>query len=293
MNILEYENTQETKTHGELSFPFNIYPCSIPLDFSMVPTHGHNDMEIIYIKKGRGLVSVELTPYQVQAGDIVLIAPGQLHSIECLEGYRMEYENIIFRLDMLMPASEDVCSEQFLTPLLYNRLALPTHMTKADPLYEKVSCCLNKLDELSSIREAYASLGIKGKLFELFYLIFSDCRKEIPVPQAPRSLEHVKVILKHVETHYQDPLTIPDMAELCGFSASHFMKFFKQSMGTSFTAYLNDYRLTMAARLLSASGDTVAVIAHGTGFENISYFNRVFKRKYGMTPSGYRKGNVR
>ena len=288
MNILEYENTQETKIHGDLAFPFNIYPCSIPLDFSVVPAHWHNDMEIIYIKKGKGLISVELTPYLVQEGDIVLIAPGQLHGIECLNDHRMEYENIIFRLDMLMPTSEDICNERFLTPLLHNRLVLPAHVTKDSSLYEKAACCLNELDELSGLKESYSALGIKGKLFELLFLIFSNYQTEHPVPQIPRSLEHVKVILKHVETHYQEPLAIADMAELCGFSASHFMKFFKQSMGTSFIAYLNDYRLTMAARLLSASEDTVAAIAHETGFENLSYFNRVFKRKYGMTPSRYR-----
>ena len=51
MNILEYENTQELKSHGQGHFPFNIYLCSIPLDFCVVPLHWHNDMEIIYIKK--------------------------------------------------------------------------------------------------------------------------------------------------------------------------------------------------------------------------------------------------
>ena len=53
MNISEYESSQETKFHGHGDFPFNIYLCSIPLDFSIVPVHWHNDMEIIYIKYRR------------------------------------------------------------------------------------------------------------------------------------------------------------------------------------------------------------------------------------------------
>ena len=57
MNILEYENYHEDKTHVELTFPYNTYLCSIPLDFSGVPLHWHDDMELIYIKKGRGHIS--------------------------------------------------------------------------------------------------------------------------------------------------------------------------------------------------------------------------------------------
>ena len=50
MNILEYENYHEAKTHVELTFPYNTYLCSIPLDFSGVPLHWHDDMELIYIQ---------------------------------------------------------------------------------------------------------------------------------------------------------------------------------------------------------------------------------------------------
>ena len=82
MNILEYENYHEDKTHVELTFPYNTYLCSIPLDFSGVPLHWHDDMELIYIKKGHGIITVDFTQYQVSAGTLALIIPGQLHSIE-------------------------------------------------------------------------------------------------------------------------------------------------------------------------------------------------------------------
>ena len=90
MNILEYENTQEIKSHGLADFPFNIYLCSIPLDFPLVPAHWHNDMEIIYIKKGQGRITVDLVPIVVNSGDIIVVPPGQLHSIEQFEDQSME-----------------------------------------------------------------------------------------------------------------------------------------------------------------------------------------------------------
>ena len=85
MHISEYENYQEKKDHGSPTFPYTTYLCSIPLDFSSVPLHWHEEMEIIYIKKGKGQVMVDLEAYSVSAGTLVLILPGQLHSIQQLK----------------------------------------------------------------------------------------------------------------------------------------------------------------------------------------------------------------
>ena len=60
-------------------------------------------------------------------------------------------------------------------------------------------------------------------------------------------------------------------------------------MGISFVQYLNDYRLARAWAQLARTGETVTNIAQGCGFENLSYFNRLFKRRYGMTPGQMRQ----
>ena len=60
-------------------------------------------------------------------------------------------------------------------------------------------------------------------------------------------------------------------------------------MGTSFIEYLNEYRLTMASRLLLSSDASILDIANEVGFDNLSYFNRLFKKRFLTTPSNYRK----
>ena len=67
------------------------------------------------------------------------------------------------------------------------------------------------------------------------------------------------------------------------------MKFFKSHMGAGFIEYLNDYRLTMSERLLRSSDDPVTEVAEKCGFDNLSYFNRIFKRKYGQSPGRWRQ----
>ena len=84
-------------------------------------------------------------------------------------------------------------------------------------------------------------------------------------------------------------ISVAEIAEQVEFSESHFMRYFKENMNMSFVDYLKEYRLTMATRLLIASDATVLSIAEEVGFDNLSYFNRAFKKQYGVTPSQYRK----
>lgn len=287
MNILEYENTQEIKSHGLADFPFNIYLCSIPLDFSLVPAHWHNDMEIIYVKKGTGRINVDLTPIVANQGDIVVVPPGQLHSIEQFEEQSMEYENIIFQLNMLMAVQGDICTEKFFQPLLQRQIGIWNHYTPDSSVYPVLSECLDHMDAICKNFSPGYELAIKGQLFTFFHALFSLTREPLPIHQN-KSLDRLKDILKYVETNYHEKISIADAAGICGFSQSHFMKFFKNNMAVSFTDYLNDYRLTMAARLLVSSSDAIVNIAAETGFDNLSYFNRLFKRKYGCTPTSFR-----
>ena len=288
MNILEYENYQEKKSHSDASFPFNILPCSIPYDFDKVPLHWHDEMEIIYIKKGHGYVTVDLEQHKVSGGTIVLILPGQLHSIDQYDDLSMEYENIIFNINMLLSRIDDTSSAGFLRPLLSGQITVPSIYSVIYPHYESIAACLDACDEICKDKPEGYDLFIKGKLYEFFYVLSNRCRNE-KNPRATRSLDKMKTILKYIETNYAQKISIAEVAESVDFSESHFMRYFKENMGTSFIDYLKEYRLTMASRLLIASDATILSVAEEVGFDNLSYFNRAFKKHYGVTPSQYRK----
>ena len=61
---------QETKQHGAVRFPFNLYPCTIPGDFQQVALHWHESMELVFVKQGTGLVQVGAVTYPAYRGDI-------------------------------------------------------------------------------------------------------------------------------------------------------------------------------------------------------------------------------
>ncbi len=87
---------------------------SIPLhhtgDFLQVPLHWHDSMELVYVKKGSGIVQVGVNAYPAEQGDIYIFAPGTLHALHQRGQAVMEYENIIFELELLGGA-DDLCAD--------------------------------------------------------------------------------------------------------------------------------------------------------------------------------------
>lgn len=287
MNTLTYENLHETKKHVSIQFPYNTYLCSIPLDFTQVPLHWHNDVEIIVIKKGCGIISVDTEPRVVKAGDIVLVRPGQLHSISQHGKDCMEYENILFQTSLLYSADSDPRTIGYFRPYFSLEYELPWLFDNSFVRHHELSSCIDTIDDLCSKRPPYYELSVKGHLFHFFYLLFSSQEQPVPLDRN-KSLDKVKQIVSYIELHYPEPITVQNAAEYMGFSESHFMKFFKQHMHMTFTNYLNGYRLTIAARLLLTEDASILSISERTGFNNLSYFNRLFKKEYQMSPREYR-----
>lgn len=294
MNMNQYQNYREDKTHTSSEFPYNTYLCSIPLDFIHVPLHWHNELELIVIKKGSGIVSVDFCRKTVSSGDIIFILPGQLHSISQKPDCSMEYENILLDPSMLTAGENDLCATQYILPLMEGQMASDIFLTPVLPYYQDAANCISAIDRLCDIRPEGYQLGIKGWLFQLvFLLILNQKNRDSVSGSRTKSLQKLKTILKYVEEHYDETITVDEMAALAYYSKSHFMKFFKSHMGMGFIEYLNDYRLTIAARLLTTTDNNILEVASQVGFDNLSYFNRLFKRKFHDTPGHYRSSSQR
>ncbi len=287
MNFLQYETYYENKSHTMPNFPYNTYLCSIPLDFPKVEMHWHSEAELIVVKKGRGIIEVDLKSYDVEEGNMLLILPGQLHSIKQKENCIMEYENIIFEPSFLGVNDGDLCGE-LLMPLFQGKLSHSVKIDESLSYYENVSKCIERIDKLCSEKAYGYQLGVKGNLFLFFCNIIQSHTEAAPDVQNGRSIEKIKLILSYISENYMHKITTSEAAAACYYSDSHFMRFFKAAMGESFIQYLNNYRLRIAVQLLLSTNESIIDIAEKTGFENLSYFNRCFKKRFGKTPGQYR-----
>lgn len=277
---------QETKHHGEVRFPFNIYPCTIPGDFRQVAVHWQDSMELIYIKRGSGLVQTGAQVCTAQSGDIFVLTPGTLHAIRQAESCTMEYENIIFDVELL-GGTEDLCAEKYLLPLQSGRLALPEHITPDEAWYPQAADCLKEAEEASRCKQFGYELCIKGALLRFLALLIAQSKALPPAEKA--NTQRLRAVLQWISAHYSEPVCVADAAALCQCSPNHFMRWFRQMTGQTFIIFLREYRLNAAAEALRTTEDTILSISEQCGFENLSYFNREFKAHFGMTPREYRK----
>ena len=276
---------QENKRHGEKWFPFDIYPCTIPKDFPQVALHWQNSVELVFVKKGMGTVQVGLESMTAMAGDIFVFAPGVLHGLGQIPGETMEYENIIYEVDLL-GGSGDLCYRRYLLPLQSGRLSLPHRLTRGHLCYCTVLECLCRLETVNRDRVLGYELQIKGLLLCLLSALVAQS-DGLP-PSENGDTRRLKAVLQYVTAHFADNLTVAEAAAVCQCSPSHFMRWFKQMTGQRFTEYLNIYRLNAAAEALRTTDDTVLTVAERCGFKNLSYFNRAFKASFGLTPREYR-----
>ncbi len=196
MRDFEYETFREDKKHTEVAFPYNTYLCSIPLDFSSVPVHWHEEMELIVVKKGRGLVTLDRESRLLEAGQAVIVLPGQLHGIRQYQQERMEYENIIFRLEMLLPKEGDVCGPKFLEPYRDGKLLYPAWIDGSALYHEEMLECIRKMDELSEQRPRGYPLAVKGWLFQFFFLMFSRVEPTL-AEEGKENRSRLRKALKH------------------------------------------------------------------------------------------------
>ena len=296
MDIEEYAQYHETKLHEQPGFSYNTYLCTIPLDFPRVGLHWHEQMEIIYIKRGRGTVTLNLVPYEVTEGCIVPVLPGELHSIEMLQDAgetgtgRMEYENIIFSLSILDSTDEnDWCRNAIIQPLRDGSLRFPRPIRPGSGFHSSVALALDAADDVSRVRAPGYSLIIKSQLFLFLHALYQNREQDAREAQPGQHTGQIKAVLAYVKEHYSEPVTIETAAGISGYSMVHFMRIFKKETGQTFISFLNDYRLTAASCFLKETHDTIGNIAIRCGFDNFSYFIRIFRAKYGKSPKEYRK----
>ena len=109
-----------------------------------------------------------------------------------------------------------------------------------------------------------------------------------PPPERARDIGRIAAAARLIEEHYEEPLTIADIAARVGLSRYHFLRLFSATLGMTPYQYLLNRRLRAAARTLRADRRSVLDAALSSGFGDLSEFTRRFRRTFGQTPAAYR-----
>ena len=286
----ELLSLKETGQKGDFLLPYMVAKTVMPDFYTTYPMHWHDEMEIVYIEKGEIEEYIDLESYNVREGDIVLINPCLLHSFRQKDGIRSIFRTIIFNLNMLTGNNTDACAIKYLTPFLEGNYINPIVISSDAPHYDELAVSVRRLIDEYDNKTPFYEMKIKAELFNMFYILFSyffspDIHETNIKDNTTRN---IKTILDYIDENYMKTITIDELADSVNLSKHYFMRFFKKYMGMTCIEYINDYRLNIATNLLLTTGMQITEVAARIGITNLSYFNRIFKKKYNMTPKEYR-----
>jgi AraC-like DNA-binding protein len=249
--------------------------------------HYHPEYELTLILEGSGERMIGDSHEYFFPGDLVLLGPGLPHT---------------WVSEMSSAAVVVQFSESFVAPILQfpecDRIR--QLLARASQGLAFPAGGLGKGDLMASIMRlpaAKAASRITGLLDVLQTLAGSRVGAQtLASPyfqlQAGKKKEgRIGKVFQYLHRHSADTVSLSEMAELINLSASAFCKFFKRTTGKTFSDYLSEIRIGHACHLLIETDDTISEIAYRSGFESLTYFNRVFLRKKGVRPREFRKGN--
>lgn len=282
---------KEKTQHGDSLMPVRFYHCAVPNDYQILPLHWHEEMEITMITEGSIDYDINFETFSVGKGDLLLISPHILHSAHEKPGTAMISDSLVFHLDFLGCQTPDSCTIKFLNPILSGKFRLRPVIRPAEPGYPEMAACFQELLRCFADRHFGYELYAKELFFHFLRLIYQNgyVMKNEENRGDFEAAEKLKDVLAYIQEHDGDVITIRELADICHFSQSHFMNFFKRYTGITCVDYINQYRITRAAADLAETDRQIMDIALDHGYRNISYFNKVFREKFGVTPGQYRK----
>jgi len=253
------------------------------------PLHCHAEYELTFVEKGACVRRIVGDSAEVIGDyDLVLIAGKDLEHVweqhEC-NSTKIREITIQFSPDLFINSL--IHKNQFDSILKMLESASKGLSFPMDAILK----VYDKLDTLTSEREGfYAVIKFLTILYEL-----SNCENAQPLASSSfarlevnADSRRIQKVQEYLNKHYMEEIRLHQMSDLAGMTPVAFSRFFKLRTGKSLSDYIIYLRLGFAARLLVDSTRSIAEICYECGFNNLSNFNRIFKKKKGCSPKEFR-----
>lgn len=232
-----------------------------------IPSMLRSSYIIHYVVKGRGFYNG--TP--VEAGQGFLIFPGHM------EEYHADPQD---PWELLWIVSEDKNMENLFQAY------------HADPVTQVFS--YDFIPAVSSAMDALAMMGRTVQrpcvLLELFLSVWNHHdRHTLGNATQPNAQTYIDFALDYIHTNYQSAISIAELSDLLGISQPYLYRIFRSVTGKAPKAYLGEYRLLQAKKLLSQSDLSITEVASSVGYPDVLAFSRFFSKREGLSPRAYRQ----
>ena len=242
----------------------------------------HEAVEIKYFYEGTSTLLIGNRTLQVSAGDVVVINPYEFHStVDYGNDSPGRYHCIMVGLDFFDGIrGADISPRHF---FFGRKKVFKTKPENPSALADIVT----KIVTEDKTADKFSRLSILGLVAELFAHLMRDgvTREDrTPSDDMVRGYAVIEPAVRMIRDRYREPFSVEMLAEACNVSKFHFSRVFKAVMAQSPIQYLISYRLAVADTLLSTTEMRVGEVAEQTGFSDVGYFSRMYKRQFGKTP---------
>lgn len=257
---------------------------AIPRNPGFQVMHWHEDLQLIYVLDGAIDVCKLDHAVQVLAGEGLFINKNVVH---CVKGLgECHYNSFLFPTYFLEFYAGSP-SNALVDDIVTNDQIVVLHFTQTTNWQNDIISVLQQLAEIEKNKTEYYTYEIL-LLLSSFWLTM---RKNIVIPlERKENIVQIRMqkILRYMEKHYAEDLTLADLAKSANISKSECSRCFKLSLNTTPYKYLTEYRLLKAAQLLTKTNEPIGNIAASVGFHQMSHFGKCFREKTGCSPKEYR-----
>ena len=286
--ILTDENMMETIQHGSKEYPFHFYYDNLELfDFHCIEWHWHTEFEFVYVETGTVYFGISDKQFALSEGQGVFINSKILHR------YFSQGKAIVPNF-VLMPyfiAAQD--------SLIYQKYVLPIMASPMD--YQIFSSdipwqaqALSLMREMMAAQEKASDVELVSSYLiqKIWHILYQNTDVEHMGKKenySASSQARLQLMMQYIHQDFAYNISLSDIADQAKVSKSTALNLFQRYLGISPVTYLINYRLQEAAKLLASTEKKVTVISKDTGFDNVDYFCKAFKKYYKLTPTEYRK----
>jgi len=291
------ENLQEITPHGMLEYPVGVYYLDLQkMYMSMIRWHWHDDIEIDIINSGSALFHVGENSFTLTAGQAVFINQNILHSIQPVKDMKCTLYTMVFHPSYLFGPGQCYMSTKYLLPVVASKEMKYVILNENIPWQEKLIDISNSAIAINFTQKYGFELTTKSLLCQLWSGLIDQLLPTPVIPDKNISMvtdeTRVKKAILFIESHYTEQISLEDIAHSIHLSKSECCRCFKRSLSLTPFEYLLKYRIYQASKQIKnndQSSESISDLATSIGFNNISYFNKIFKKYLGMTPSEYKK----
>jgi len=283
-----------------------VYPFDplFPIDVSFQQTLGprlvrlnrHEFFEIIYMYSGRTHIQVRDRLLPAKAGDLVVIGPNLYHRVLHKPNASVKIVSMNFQPEIVRSGRAAGEEEYYLSPFLSQKSDFPHVISDSRKLSKEVFELIVKIHRVLPAHTLVKRMAARTYLKMILFLLFqhyASCVASLNLlDDEQKNLQRLEPVFKLLEQSFAEPIEVRDAAQVCAMSCSHFMKFFKLTVGQTFRDYLTSFRIAKAQYLLMNKELSLAEISQQVGFCSQSYFGEVFRALVGTTPRTYRQRSL-